>query len=113
LINDFEKYGKDRSKIADWERKPRNVTRKKVEQIKEKDSTTNQSINGLPEQQITQTNLVKSEIPLSSEQKFVIFHPPLLKSKDIVRVEGYINYLKTSIAEDDETKDKTKKNDGG
>jgi len=102
VISDYEKYGKDPAKMASWNRV---IALRKSKKNKEVEEGSNQKYTTLNER-ITEGSsqlrpMTRFELQLSPEDKAIILTPPRLKKNYIKKIKGYIDFLETSLVEED------------
>lgn len=101
LISDYEKYGKDSSKMANWNRE---VIFKKISKAKNTgkqlyiEDDNEQNSEGLVEVISDMGNdMIKFELPFDDGTTALIFTPRNLTKSKLHRIKGYITYLETSV----------------
>ena len=91
LLNDYDKYAHDPSKMASWDRKPRVVKRNKNSSSFAKQTEDNRNLN--EDQMKPSSTLTRFELPLRADVKAIILTPSDLTKDDVKKLRGYIDYL--------------------
>lgn len=102
VISDYEKYGKDPAKMASWNRV---IVLRKSKKDKETEEGSNQKSTSLNERATEGSSQLKPmtrfELQLSPEDKAIILTPSHLTKNYMKKIKGYIDFLETSLVEED------------
>ena len=99
LINDYENYGIDTSKISNWDRKPRTIVHKQLEDKPTNNATSKEKDSLL--EKTTLSDLIRNEIPVSSEKDIIVFYPRDITIEGIEKAKGFFDYLSKFIVREE------------
>ena len=93
LIEDYENYGVDPSKMASWNKEI--SVRKTRKEGKEEKSNPTESLRSVSGEADQYKDSARNEIPLSNGRKVIIITPLNLDLNDVDKIDAFITYLKT------------------
>lgn len=88
LISDYEKYGIDPSKMANWSRAVRKVSTKGKTKTEEKEEQPTKEIERYKE-----IDMSRFELPLRSGVKAIILVPSDITKEEVDKIRKYIDFL--------------------
>lgn len=94
ILQDFETYGNDPSKMAAWNpaRPTKSAAKNKIKQLDKKEP---QSLENDEPQTRETVSLTRFELPLRANVKAIILTPSDLTSEEADKIRAYIDYLKS------------------
>lgn len=96
LLNDYERYGTDPSKMASWNRVPR--IRRSNKSLKTSGQKTPEQEDAVTsnERALEQSSkIIRFEISLRPDAKAIILTPSDMTTEEVNKIKGYIDYLAT------------------
>ena len=96
LLNDYDKYGTDPSKMASWNRVIRIRRSNKASKAGEQTPSSQDNPGEINERSLEQNSkIIRFEISLRPDAKAIILTPSEMTAEDVKKIKGYIDYLAT------------------